>query len=154
MLALDSATRAGGSSYRFGPFRLRPFDRILERDGERIAVTPKVIDTLFVLVENSGQVVTKDDLMKAVWPDVTVVESGLTRNISVLRKALEEDCEGSYIETIPHRGYRFVAPVAREDAAAGEPDTETTPAPAPEVRRAPGVGPLSWRLFWPASTGI
>ncbi|MBI4907569.1 MAG: winged helix-turn-helix domain-containing protein, partial [Acidobacteria bacterium] len=99
-------------AYRFGPFRLDVRDRLLESNGERIALTPKVIDTLFVLIENRGQVVSKEDLMKSVWPDVTVVESGLTRNLSVLRKALESDtAEGTYIETIPKRGYRFVASV-------------------------------------------
>lgn len=115
MLFTMAADRAPPDAYRFGPFRLRVPDRILERDGERIQLTPKVIDTLFVLVENAGQVVAKDDMMKAVWPDVTVVESGLTRNISALRKALEEGlAEGSFIETIPRRGYRFVAEVAEE----------------------------------------
>ena len=84
--ALDSQIVA----YRFGPFRLNVAERILERDGERIQLTPKVIDTLFVLIENQRHVVTKEALMQAVWPDVTVVESGLTRNISALRKALEE----------------------------------------------------------------
>jgi DNA-binding winged helix-turn-helix (wHTH) protein/tetratricopeptide (TPR) repeat protein len=104
------------SAYRFGPFRLNVRDRILERDGSRVLLTPKVVDTLVVLVENAHQVVTKEALMRAVWPDVTVVESGLTRNISVLRKALEGDGpEGSYIETIPRRGYRFVAELAEED---------------------------------------
>jgi DNA-binding winged helix-turn-helix (wHTH) protein/tetratricopeptide (TPR) repeat protein len=102
-------------AYRFGPFRLSVQDRILERDGERIQLTPKAIDTLFVLVENAPQVVTKEALIQAVWPDVTVVESGLTRNISSVRKALEEgEPEGSYIETIPRRGYRFIAPVVEE----------------------------------------
>lgn len=103
------------SAYVFGPFRLKARDHILERDGVRVVLTPKVVDTLFVLVENADRMVTKEELMKAVWPDVTVVESGLTRNISVLRRALEEGMpDESYIETIPRRGYRFVAPVTEE----------------------------------------
>ncbi len=102
-------------NYRFGPFVLKTKDRILEKDGERVLVTPKVVDTLVVLVENAPQVVLKEDLIKAVWPDVAVAESGLTRNMSALRKALEEgDGEGTYVETIPRRGYRFVAPVEVE----------------------------------------
>src|SRR3954454_18154407 len=114
-------------AYLFGPFRLVIADRILERSGERMQLTPKVIDTLFFLVENAGQVVTKEHLMHAVWPDVTVVESGLTRNISVLRKALEEGAaEGAFIETIPRRGYRFVAAVTTQERAdAQEPAVES-----------------------------
>ena len=114
------------SAYSFGEFRLNAQDRILERNGARVLLTPKVIDILFVLVQNAGQLVTKESLMKAVWPDVTVVESGLTRNISVLRKALEEDApEGLYVETIPRRGYRFVANVTQQYC---EPDPLPQPA--------------------------
>ena len=125
------------NAYRFGPFRLSVPDRILERDGERIPVTPKVIDTLFVLIENSGQVLTKEELIKAVWPDVNVVESGLTRNISALRKALEEDeAEGTYIETIPRRGYRFVAKVTEEPCVnAADPEAIEPVAVPAEPRR-------------------
>lgn len=128
------------TAYRFGPYRLSIKDRILDRDGQRIQLTPKVVDTLFVLVENAGQVVTKEELMKAVWPDVVVVESGLTRNLSNLRKALEEGSgEGSFIETIPRRGYRFVAPVQEEFRE--EPD-EPAPAAAPPP-------PPRRRFLWP-----
>jgi len=102
------------NAYRFGPWRLVTAGRILERDGERVPLTPKVIDTLFVLVQNAGSVVTKEDLMRQVWPDVTVVESGLTRNMSVLRKALETGTSETIIETIPRRGYRFLATVTVE----------------------------------------
>src|SRR5262245_10503326 len=105
------------SAYRFGPFRLSVSDRILERNGERIQITPKGIDNFFVLVENARQVITKEALIKDGWPDVNVVESGLTRNISALRKALQADEEEwSYLETIPRRGYRFVAEVIPETA--------------------------------------
>lgn len=117
-------------AYRFGPFRLIVAGRILERDGERIALTPKVIDTLFVLVERAREVVTKEELMQAVWPDVTVVESGLTRNISALRKSIEGSDEGSYLETIPRRGYRFVAPVSVEYAG----EASVAPEPPPPQR--------------------
>lgn len=139
-----SPSRAPVSAYRFGDFRLNVYDRILERNGERVLLTPKVIDTLFVLVENRKQLVTKETLMKAVWPDVTVVESGLTRNISALRKALEEGgAEGSYIETIPRRGYRFVAAVTEEEA-----DSERAAhvAEIPDEPAAPSK--ISSRLRW------
>lgn len=137
-------------AWRFGPFRLSVADRILERNGERVQLTPKVIDTLFVLVENRNQVTTKDALMKSVWPDVTVVESGLTRNISALRKALEpEGNEESYIETIPRRGYRFIAEVHCEY------DGELTSADGPpsfsaEAVPAANASPNRRALIWPA----
>src|SRR5262245_39736587 len=64
-------------AYRFGPFRLIVSDRILEHDGERVHLTPKVVDTLLVLIRSAPQVVSKETLIQAVWPDVIVVESGL-----------------------------------------------------------------------------
>lgn len=103
------------TAYRFGPFCLRLPDRILEHDGERVLVAPKVVDTLLVLVEHAGQVISKEQLMAEVWPDVTVVESGLTRNISVLRKAIgDDDGTARYIETVPRRGYRFIGELQTE----------------------------------------
>lgn len=98
--------------YEFGPFRLDSAERLLLRDGEPISVTPKVFDTLLVLVENGGHLVEKDELMKRLWPDTFVEEVTLARNISDLRKALGEGAnEQKYIATIPKRGYRFVASV-------------------------------------------
>jgi TolB-like protein/DNA-binding winged helix-turn-helix (wHTH) protein/Tfp pilus assembly protein PilF len=83
---------------------------VLLREGELVPLTPKVFDILITLVENSGQVVAKDDLMKRVWPSTYVEEGNLTQNISLLRKALGETPGGSqFIETVPRRGYRFVA---------------------------------------------
>src|SRR5215510_3571420 len=98
--------------YEFGPFRLNVEERLLERNGELVPLTPKVFETLLVLVENSGHVMAKDDLIRTLWPDTFVEESSLTQNISLLRRALDE-ASGSrqYIETIPKRGYRFVADV-------------------------------------------
>src|SRR5690349_14079025 len=98
--------------YEFGPFRLNATERLLQRGNEIVALTPKVFDTLLVLVENSGHIVDKNQLMSQLWPDSFVEESSLTQNISLLRKALSEgDVESNYIETIPKRGYRFVAQV-------------------------------------------
>jgi TolB-like protein/DNA-binding winged helix-turn-helix (wHTH) protein/Tfp pilus assembly protein PilF len=91
--------------YQFGAFRFDPAGRVLYRDGDVVPLTPKAADTLLILLERRGRVVEKGDLLKLVWPDTFVEEGGLARNISVLRKAL-----GGYIETIPKRGYRFVAP--------------------------------------------
>jgi len=99
-------------SYEFGRFRVKGAERVLLRDGEIVPLTPKVFDILLTLVEKSGQVVSKDELMKRVWPDTYVEEGNLTQNISLLRKALGETPEGTqFIETVPRRGYRFVAEI-------------------------------------------
>jgi len=97
-------------SYEFGRFRLNVAERVLLREGELVPLTPKVFDILVTLVEHGGQVVSKDDLMKRVWPNTFVEEGNLTQNISLLRKALGETPGGvQFIETVPRRGYRFVA---------------------------------------------
>src|SRR6478672_6100171 len=94
--------------YEFGPFRLNVQERLLVKDSEVVPLTPKVFETLLVLVEHSGHVLAKEDLMNRLWPDTFVEECSLTQNISLLRRALDE-APGSrhYIETIPKRGYRF-----------------------------------------------
>ena len=98
--------------YEFGPFRIDTVERLLLCGFEKIPLTPKAADTLLVLVTNAGRVVEKDELIKSVWPDTFVEEGALARNISALRKALGDGAEDfRYIETIPKRGYRFVAPV-------------------------------------------
>ena len=100
-------------SYDFGRFRLNTAERVLLREGEPVPLTPKVFDILITLVENSGRVVEKDDLMKKVWPSTFVEEGNLTQNVSLLRKALGESAGGAqFIETVPRRGYRFVAPIS------------------------------------------
>lgn len=109
------------SLYEFGPFRLDDAERTLSRDGRGIALSPKLFETLSALVERGGHVVSKDELLKKVWPDSFVEESSLSQNISLLRKALGESGQPSkYIETIPKRGYRFVAPVRVVPHAADE----------------------------------
>lgn len=98
--------------YEFGPFRVDARERRVLCDGEVVPLTPKVFDILLILVKNSGHILGKDDVMKAVWPDAVVEEANISRNISTLRKALgESPHECQYIETIPWRGYRFVANV-------------------------------------------
>lgn len=116
-------------SYEFGRFRLNVADRVLLREGELVPLTPKVFDILLVLVESSGQVVAKDDLMKRVWPNTFVEEGNLTQNISLLRKALGETPGGvQFIETVPRRGYRFVAetsePNGRNGSVASSPEID------------------------------
>src|SRR5437016_2250071 len=98
--------------YEFGDFRLDVADQVLRHGDKLVPLTPKVFETLFVLVTCGGHLVKKDELMKRVWADAFVEEANLARNIWMLRKALGDDeAEHRYIETVPKLGYRFVAPV-------------------------------------------
>jgi DNA-binding winged helix-turn-helix (wHTH) protein/TolB-like protein len=117
----------------FGPFELDTLARVVYRDGKPVALTPKQVDTLLMLVREHGQVVERERLMREVWPDSFVEEGGLTRNVSAIRKALENNGDEP-IETVPKRGYRFVAPVSRKVVVVGPPasgplqaETETPP---------------------------
>src|SRR6266852_1864283 len=105
--------------YEFGEFRLDAAERLLLHEGKSVPLTPKAFDTLLVLVQRSGHLVEKDDLMKEVWKEAFVEEANLARNIWTLRKALgDEGDEYHYIETVPKLGYRFVAQVReRRDEA-------------------------------------
>jgi DNA-binding winged helix-turn-helix (wHTH) protein/TolB-like protein len=99
-------------TYHFGDFRFDATERLLFRGADRVPLVPKVADTLHVLLERHGQVIEKAELMQRIWPDATVEEIGLARNISLLRKALDDEAPDSpIIETVPRRGYRFAAPV-------------------------------------------
>ena len=98
--------------YEFGPFRIDPEERLLRRNGDVVPLPPKAFDTLLLLVRNSGRALDKNVLMKELWPDTFVEEANLAQHISLLRKALGENpTEPQYIETIPRRGYRFLAKV-------------------------------------------
>ncbi|MBL8189011.1 MAG: alpha/beta fold hydrolase [Acidobacteria bacterium] len=100
--------------YEFGPFRLDPAERMILRGDQVLSLTPKALDTLIVLVEHSRHIVTKEELMNRVWPDIYVEETNLAQHISMLRKVLgEREDGGQYIETVPKRGYRFVVPVKK-----------------------------------------
>ncbi len=104
------------SSYEFGPFRVDALKRVLWRNGEPVQLTSKSLDTLLVLIAHRGEIVTKDQLMKALWPDTIVEENNLTQQISMLRKALGEKVgEHRYLVTVPGRGYTFVAEVRVAD---------------------------------------
>src|SRR5499427_2402885 len=98
--------------FQFGPFSLVPTERVVLRDGIPVPLTPKVFDTLVYLVRNRGRLITKDELLKEIWPHTFVEEVNLAVNISALRKAFGEGPQdGRYIATIPGSGYRFVAEV-------------------------------------------
>ncbi len=98
--------------YEFGPFRVDAEKELLLRGGESVPLTPKTFQTLLVLMRHSKEVVTKDDLMRMLWPDTFVEEANLSRNIFLLRKALGETPQDhQYIVTVPGRGYRFAEDV-------------------------------------------
>ena len=98
--------------YLFGAFRLDPDECRLQREGLVVPLAPKTLAMLLMLVRNHGSLVAKEELLQELWPDTFVEESNLTFNVSVLRKALGETAHtASYIETVPKRGYRFVAQV-------------------------------------------
>jgi TolB-like protein/DNA-binding winged helix-turn-helix (wHTH) protein/Tfp pilus assembly protein PilF len=120
--------------YAFGPFRLDPGEHLLTEDGKPVPLPPKAFDMLVVLARNAGRLVDKDDLMKQLWPDTFVEEGNLTKHVSILRKALGEAGNGQeYIETVPKRGYRFVAGVSQVAVeAAGERDVGPRPPSLPE----------------------
>jgi DNA-binding winged helix-turn-helix (wHTH) protein/pimeloyl-ACP methyl ester carboxylesterase len=106
---------AARQTYRFGLFRLDVTERRLSRGGAAVPLRLKVFDTLRVLVENAGRLVTKEELLQAIWPDTAVEENNLNHNVSILRKMLGEKATGqAFIETVPRIGYRFVAPVEVE----------------------------------------
>src|SRR5262250_3256520 len=108
-------SRQGKHLYEFGAFRLDPAERRLLREDEPVPLEPRVFDILVLLVENHGRLLGKDELMNGVWPESFVEEGSLTKSISNLRKALGEsakdDGRTQFIETVPKRGYRFIAGV-------------------------------------------
>ena len=115
--------------YDFGPFRLDANQHLLLRDGIEIPLTPKAFETLLLLVRNNGQIVEKDELLKTIWPEAFVGEATLTQNVFTIRKALGGSEGEQYIQTIPKRGYRFVASVATvtDETAGGQLDRFSTP---------------------------
>ena len=103
-------------SFEFGEFYLDTREQILLRDQKPLAITPKAFLLLQTLVENHGHVVAKDELMEKVWADSFVEESNLTFTINALRKILADDRHHPrYVETVPKRGYRFIAPVVQSE---------------------------------------
>jgi len=116
------------SIYEFGPFRLQPEEHLLAREGDPVPITPKAFDLLVLLVRNQGRLVTKEQIMEAIWPASFVEEANITVLISSLRKALgEKETEDPYIKTVPKKGYRFTAPVKTETAAEPEPPHAAPP---------------------------
>lgn len=116
--------------YEFGPFRLIPNEHRIHRFGVQILLPPKEFDLLLLLVKNQGQIMLREALIKALWPNTVVEEANLNVHISALRKMLAEgQSDPHYIETLPRLGYRFIAPVITHTVKNAEPPqlTETTP---------------------------
>jgi DNA-binding winged helix-turn-helix (wHTH) protein/pimeloyl-ACP methyl ester carboxylesterase len=123
------------SVYEFGPFRLEPREHRLMRNGQRVPLTGKAFNTLRVLVEHHGELISKQDLMGMVWPETIVEENNLDRNISAVRKVLGDQASGQpFIETVPRVGYRFIAPVAGTAPRAPAPDREPESPLRQEIR--------------------
>src|SRR5512145_2472713 len=113
--------------YRFGPFFLDGASYRLVRDGEIIPISPKIIDLLLFLAARPSVLVSKDDLFRALWPDVAVTDNALTQAVSELRQALGDDpANPKFVQTVARRGYRFIAPVE-----AVVPASAVTPPPEP-----------------------
>ncbi len=116
-------------TYLFGPFRLEVAEGRLLREGDVVPLRPKVFDTLVALVERAGRLVEKDDLVAELWPEAVVEEGNLATCVSALRRALGDSrADATYIETVPKRGYRFVAPV-RAPSGAGTTAAAHVPGP-------------------------
>ena len=146
--------------YEFGRFRLDPREHLLLCEGKPVSLSPKSFEILVVLIQSSGRLLTKDELMRQVWPDSFVEEANLTVNISALRKVLGETPEGQrYIETVPKRGYRFVVPVTeRQDDGTPSPPMQTSRVEQgdllPGVAPAPKSSARSLRWWLPAVVAL
>lgn len=140
-------------AFRFGAFLLVPGERLLLLDGEAVALTGKAFDLLVVLVGQAGHLVTKDELLRRVWPGLVVEEVNLSVNMSAIRKALARSPGAAdWIETVPRQGYRFRAPVAIDDVATLDKNVllraallpaPPAPADAPSSEAAPPVAPAT-----------
>lgn len=161
------------SRYEFDEFSVDEEERVLRRGPEVVPLKPKVFDTLLLLLRYGGHVVAKEEMMRVLWPDSFVEEGSLTQNISSLRKVLEEGggSRGKYVETIPKRGYRFVAEVRHVrvgvEAADKVPDVAATPEEWPPESSMPqqvatGVAPRvpasarrrGWRFYFLSAAAL
>src|SRR5215475_5127283 len=156
--------------YEFGDFRLDVEERLLLRGGAALPLTPKLFDTLLLLVENSGHLLLKDELMKRLWPDSFVDEVNLSQNISRLRRVLGETPGQQYVATVAGQGYRFIVDVreltdgnetpsalaieshTRERVVVEEDDGQD--AAALTIARPVQRRRSFWRRFWLISTAI
>src|ERR1022692_448247 len=145
--------------YDFGSFRVDPAQRVLLRDGRPVALQPKAFEILLFLVRNPGRLITKEELLSAIWPELVVEESNLSQNIFLLRKALGDGESGHRcIVTLPRRGYQFAEAVhVRQNGVATTVGSSGTPLP-PGVDARLGAEPrtsrIPWRFLAPALIGV
>lgn len=141
--------------YYFGPYRVDGRLRRLYKDGAPVALTPKAIDTLVVLMQRAGRVVEKDELLQAVWGDVVVGEDTLAQNVSTLRRVFADDPNSPlFIATVPRRGYKFVAPVRAVPSHTGLESRAVLPPPLPARARSPAMVLLGIAALAAAFGGI
>lgn len=134
--------------YEFGCFVMDPDKRLLYREGELVSLAPKILETLLVLIENRGRVLSKDELLTKVWGDTIVEEGGLTRNISILRKALgERPDEHQFIVTVPARGYQFVAEVHERTDSERELPVDELAAPVNDFQPKRTLSVRHWQVL-------
>src|SRR5215472_10976621 len=130
--------------YEFGPYRLNPAQQLLTEGSKKIPLTPKAFQTLLVLVENRDRVVEKEELLQKIWPNTFVEQATLAQNIFTLRKQLQDDGgEAAYIETVPRRGYRFVAAVRLDEPPRPTPKAEPIASQIPPIPAKRKVSPYA-----------
>jgi len=156
--------------YAFGDFVLEPSQqRVSRRDGKALSLTPRLFSALQLFVENAGKLLDKDALMQALWPGLVVDENSLSQVVSGLRRALADDAVDSrYIQTVPRRGFRFIAAVTILPDQAAVEAASSSPTPVPASRTSPrrhwlhlalaggataGVGGVAWWLSPRSRTG-
>src|SRR5271156_552766 len=124
--------------YEFEDFRADPSEQLLLHDGQPVALTPKVFETLLILLESEGRLIDKEDFISQLWPGVFVEDVALAKNISHLRKILADGKNGTeMIQTVPKRGYRFAVPVRKVvDPPADHPDAGAPPEVNPPAKKA------------------
>src|SRR5919112_3142015 len=130
---------------RFGPFAFDRQSRLLSRNGSEVALPPRVLGVLELLIDRAGQVVARQELLDAVWKDAFVTDTSLAEAVSFLRQALGDDPQAPrYIQTVHRRGYRFVAPLgpaAPTGAASPHPPVFAPPERAVRPQR-PDITPV------------
>jgi DNA-binding winged helix-turn-helix (wHTH) protein/TolB-like protein/Tfp pilus assembly protein PilF len=132
--------------YSFGQFRLETQEARLTHDGEVLTLPPKTFSLLLLLLERPGRLVEKDEILRILWPDSFVEEANLTVHMSALRRMLASVDSTPYIETVPKRGYRFLAPVTVKEVASESPTAVVNEPPKPDP--APKVQPVTRRWLW------
>ncbi len=140
--------------YEFGPFELDVERLLLLEQGEPVSLGPKVVETLLALVEHPGEVLSKSMLLDRIWPEGFVEEANLAQNIYVLRKMFRAHWASDAIETVPRRGYRFVAPVTRSQRGALAEAPVVAPEPVVAAAPAPRFSPRWQRYAFGAVAAI